>query len=244
MQSICMVRIHKRIHHFKRRYKLKREIGLLEATLYGVGVILGAGIYALIGVGAGIAGNALWISFAIAAIIAGFTALSYAELVGMFPRTAAEYVYTKKAFGKDTLAFVVSWLMVITCIVAASTVSLGFCGYLSALLGFGTPIMFAAGLVVVLSIVNWSGIKSVARFNDVAATLETLGLVVVALAGVWLLFGGNVNINFFELPPGFGLGGVMSAAALVFFAYIGFEEVANLAEETKQPRKSLKRQSS
>ena len=77
---------------------------MFEAVLYGVGIILGAGIYALIGVGAGIAGNALWISFVVGAVIAAFTGFSYAELSSMYPKEAAEYVYTKHALGKEALA--------------------------------------------------------------------------------------------------------------------------------------------
>lgn len=230
----------RRIRHLKPKYRLKREIGLFEATLYGIGVILGAGIYALIGVGAGIAGNALWIAFAIAALIAGFTALSYAELASMFPRAAAEYVYTKKAFGRPTLSFVISWLMLITTIVAAATVALGFGGYLAAMTGFGTPLAFAAGLIVILALVNWWGIKLSARFNIIASSAETLGLILVILAGVWLISNGRV-VDLLEMPAGAGLGGIMAATALVFFAYIGFEEVANIAEETKKPTKTVPR---
>ena len=82
-------------------FKLKKELNLFSMTLYGVGIILGAGIYALIGVGAGIAGNMLWFSFILAAFLAIFSGLSYAELSGMFPKEAAEYNYTKKAFNKE-----------------------------------------------------------------------------------------------------------------------------------------------
>jgi basic amino acid/polyamine antiporter, APA family len=87
---------------------LKRELGLFEVTIYGVGIILGAGIYALIGEGAGITGNSLWLSFIIGAVIAGFTGLSYAELASMFPKAAAEYVYVHKGFGMRSLAFLMS----------------------------------------------------------------------------------------------------------------------------------------
>ena len=86
--------------HKIKRFKLKRALNLWELSLYGVGVILGAGIYALIGVGAGIAGNAVWISFIIAAIIAGFTGLSYAELSSIFPKDSGEFLYAEKAFGE------------------------------------------------------------------------------------------------------------------------------------------------
>jgi APA family basic amino acid/polyamine antiporter len=131
--------------------------------------------------------------------------------------------------------------MVITTIIAASTVALGFGGYLTAMLGFGTPIGFAAGLIVILSLVNWWGIKLSARFNVVASSAETFGLILVVLAGAWLAFGGNITVDLFEMPAGAGLGGIMAASALVFFAYIGFEEVANIAEETKKPTKTVPR---
>lgn len=236
-----MVQVHKRIHHFKPNYKLKRELGLLEATLYGVGVILGAGIYALIGIGAGMAGNALWISFAIAAFIAGFTALSYAELSSMFPHAAAEYVYTKKAFGRLNLSFVISWVIIVAGTVTAATVSLGFGGYLSALVGFGAPVAWAAGLIVVLTLLSWWGMKASVRFNVVASSAETLGLILVVIAGLWLAASGAAAIDIFEVPAGAGFGGIMAASALVFFAFIGFEEVANISEETKNPTKTVPR---
>jgi APA family basic amino acid/polyamine antiporter len=111
--------------------KLKKELTLFTATLYGIGIILGAGIYVLIGNAAGIAGNAMWLSFVVAAVIASFTGLSYAELSGMFPKAAAEYVYTKKAFNRNSVSFIVQWIMIFTLIVSASTVALGFGGYFS-----------------------------------------------------------------------------------------------------------------
>jgi APA family basic amino acid/polyamine antiporter len=89
--------------------KLKRELGLLEVTLSGVGIIFGAGIYAIIGEAATLAGNAVWLSFAMAALVAFFTGLSYAELASMFPKASAEYEYTFQAFGRRT-AFIIGWL--------------------------------------------------------------------------------------------------------------------------------------
>ena len=86
-------------HKKSKKITLKRDLGLLEATFAGVGIILGAGIYALIGEGAALAGNGLWISFLFGAIIASITGLSYAELGALYPKEAAEYVYSKRAFG-------------------------------------------------------------------------------------------------------------------------------------------------
>ncbi len=91
---------------------LKRKIGTFEATSFGVGTILGAGIYALIGPAAGVAGNAVWVSFIVGALISSFTGLSYAELSTMFPKAAAEYMYAKKAFGTEFGAFLLGWRII------------------------------------------------------------------------------------------------------------------------------------
>ncbi|MBI2233245.1 MAG: amino acid permease [Candidatus Aenigmarchaeota archaeon] len=214
--------------------KLKKELSLFTATLYGVGIILGAGIYVLIGQGAGVAGNAIWLSFVVAAIIAAFTGLSYAELASMFPRVAAEYVYTKHAFSRNYLSFIVQWIMIFTLIVSASTVALGFGGYASFMFGI-SPVVAAAGLLVVLSAINYIGIKESARYNILSTVVEVSGLVFVAIIG--LFFIGKAEIDYFSSPA--GLGGVLSATALIFFAYIGFEELVNLSEETKNARKVI-----
>src|SRR3970040_1678808 len=105
---------------------LKRELGLLEVTLSGVGIILGAGIYALIGKAAGLAGNSIWISFALSALIAVFTGLSYAELSSMFPKASAEYEYVTNAFSKK-LAFIIGWLIIWSGVIGVLHSCTGFC---------------------------------------------------------------------------------------------------------------------
>ncbi|MDD1668859.1 MAG: amino acid permease [Methanomicrobiales archaeon] len=219
---------------------LKRELGLLEVTLSGVGIILGAGIYALIGRGAGLAGNALWLSFAISAVIAVFTGLSYAELSAMFPRAGAEYEYVKGAFGKRT-AFVIGWLIILSGIIGASAVALGFAGYASALAGIDPALsgidhsLFAAGLIIGLSLLLTRGIRISALFAAVFTLVEMGGLLLIIAIGVPYLG----EVNYLEMPLGFP--GILSAAALVFFAYIGFEDVVKLAEETREPEKNIPR---
>jgi APA family basic amino acid/polyamine antiporter len=212
---------------------LKKEIGLFEATSYGVGIILGAGIYVLIGPAAGIAGNSVWISFIIGALISSFTGLSYAELSTMFPKAAAEYVYTKKAFKSELLAFLTGWLIIFTGAVSASTVALGFASYFKAL--FNYPVIFTALiLIVLLSLVNFCGIEESSRANILFTAAEITGLLLVIFLGM-SKFG---RINYFETPS---ISGIFTAAALMFFAYLGFEDVANIAEETENPEKNLPR---
>jgi APA family basic amino acid/polyamine antiporter len=219
---------------------LKRELGFLEVTLSGVGIILGAGIYALIGRGAGIAGNALWLSFSVSAAIAVFTGLSYAELSAMYPRAGAEYEYVKSAFGKRT-AFVIGWLIILSGIIGASAVSLGFAGYASALAGIDPALsgidhpLIAAGLVILLSLLLTRGIKISALFAVIFTLVEMAGLFLIIAVGIPYLG----RVDYLEMPSGFP--GVFTAAALVFFAYIGFEDVVKLAEETKNPEKNIPR---
>ncbi len=219
-------------------YKLKKEVGLFEAILYGVGIILGAGIYALLGVGAGIAGNALWISFIIGAIIAAFTGFSYAELSSMYPKDAAEYVYTKHAFNKKLLSFIVQWIMFFTGIVSATTVALGFAGYWHFLFG-GNILLISFLLISVLSLINYLGIKESAKYNDFSTIVETFGLVTIIILGIYYMTKNTIVISFFETPT--GIHGILTATTVVYFAFIGFENLVNISEETKNARKVIPR---
>jgi APA family basic amino acid/polyamine antiporter len=211
--------------------KLKKELGLLELTLYGIGIILGAGIYSLLGVGAGLAGNMTWAVFLIGAFIATFTGLSYAELSTMFQKEAAEYNYTKHAFRKEILAFLVGWVILIAGIVSAAVVALAFGGYLANLIG-GSAVFYALALIVALSVLNYIGIKESTKFNNFATVIEAGGLILVIIIG--FLFSGNVvpDINLLELPAT-GFAGILTAVGVIFFAFTGFEAIANVSEEVK-----------
>lgn len=217
--------------------KLKREMGLLTTTLYGIGIILGAGIYALIGVGAGLAGNMLWLAFLASAVIAIFTGMSYAELSSRFPKEAAEYTYSRKAFNNELFSFLIGWLLVIGTVIAASTVALGFAGYFSALFG-GDIKLIAAGVVLFMTAVNYIGIKVSATFNNFSSVIEATGLLMVIL--IVFLLPADGAVDFFEMPSA-GFGGIMAAISVIFFAYIGFENVANIAEEVKDSRYTVPR---
>ncbi len=213
---------------------LKREIGLYEATVFGVGIILGAGIYALIGPAAGIAGNAVWISFIIGAVISALTGLSYAELSTLFPKAAAEYVYAKEAFGKELWAFLLGWLIVFAGVVSVSTVAIGFAGYLRSFLD--APLSIIAILLIgSLSFMNFVGIEESSRVNIVFTAIEILGLALIVV----LALGRFPSVNYFEAPIGFQ--GIFAAAALIFFAYLGFEDIVNIAEEMEDPQKTIPR---
>ncbi len=213
------------------KIKLKRELGLFEVTLSGIGIILGAGIYALIGKAAGLAGNSVWLSFAIASLIAIFTGLSYSELSSMFLKASAEYEYVRNAFGKK-LAFIIGWLIILSGVIGAATVALGFGGYFSAF--FKVAVLPSAiVLIVALSFLLFYGIKETARFVVIATLIETAGLVIVIFIGLPYLG----KVDYFEISHGWT--GVFQASALLFFAYMGFESIVKLSEETKSPEKTI-----
>ena len=216
--------------------ELKRHMGLFHTTMYGIGLILGAGIYVLIGEAAGIAGNAVWLSFIFGVIAAVFAGLSYAELASMYPKAAAEYVFVKNAFRSNFLAFIIGWLTLFTSIIAAATVALGFGGYFAAI--FDYPIIISAVLLIgILSFVNFFGIRESSWTNIVFTIIEAAGLALIIYIG--FTFTTAEPINYFENP--FGISGISLAFVLIFFAFIGFEDIVNIAEETKNPKKVLPR---
>ncbi len=210
---------------------LKRELGLLEVTLSGVGIILGAGIYVLIGQAAGLAGNAIWLAFGLSAIMALLTGLSYAELSSMFPKAGAEYDYVTNAFNAR-LAFVIGWLVFLSGVLAAATVALGFAGYFSALTSI--PVLISAIiLLIVLTALLAFGIKETARVAVIATLIEVLGLVIIIAIGLPHLG----SVNYWEMPLGYS--GLFAASALIFFAYQGFESMVKFSEETIKPETTV-----
>jgi APA family basic amino acid/polyamine antiporter len=220
---------------------LMRHVGTREAIFYGLGVIIGAGIYVLIAPASGEAGNAVWLSFLIAASLATLTGLSYAELGSMFPKSAAEYVYVHHAYRSRFISFLMGWLIIFTGVVSISAVSLGFTGYLADLLGVSieesrhiVPMM-SLGLIALMSFVNFLGIRETSRLNIAMTSIVIVGLLIIIGIGL-PSFG---SIDYFEMPMGFD--GVLLAASLIFFAYLGFEEIVNIAEETRRPRKVMPR---
>ncbi len=215
--------------------KLKREVGLFGATAYILGIIVGAGIYVIIGEAAGITGNTLWLSFLIAAFIAACTGLSYAELSSTFPYDSAEYIYTERAFRDRRFSFGIGWLKLVTLVIASAAVALGFGGYLAWITGWNF-ILCALLLIGVLTLINLLGVKKALTLDITLVMIAVAGLLIVIIAGIPQL---HEPSFYLEMPN--GIGGLMSAAALIFFAYLGFEGIGNLGEEVRNPKKNLPR---
>lgn len=210
---------------------LERSLSLTAVAISGIGIILGAGVYALIGEAASLAGNALWLSFLLSALIAAFTGLSYMELSSMFTEASAEYEYTNRSFG-GTLAFIVGIMVILSGIIGASTVALGFAGYFSTFTG--VPLLVAAfAILIVLSAVIFSGIKQSAAVAIIFTLIEAGGIVGMIIIGLPYIG----SVDYFVMP--LGLAGIFQASALIFFAYQGFEEIVKLSEETLEPERTI-----
>ena len=211
--------------------QLERSLSFWEITLMSIGIILGAGIYVVIGEAAGLSGNGIWLSFIIAAAVASITGLSYAELSSRFPEAGAEYVYVENSFGKK-FAWITGWLIIAGSVIGGATVAIGFSRYLSALLN--TPILIIAFIVLlVIGVILIIGVQETATLTIIFMIIEALGLIIIIFIG--LPYVGS--INYLEFAN--GMKGVIQAGVLIFFGYLGFEGITRLAEETENPKKNI-----
>jgi len=223
--------------------ELKRVLNLWKAVMFGLGVILGAGIYVVIGRTAAFAGSYIWLSIFIAGLIAFFTGLSYAELAGMYPKASSSYYYIRKAIPtRESIAFIVGWMIFFEAVSGASTASTGFAKYFLEL--FQTPpnipqnmalMLIAIVVVVTFSIVNFIGINESSKLNILFTLIGASGLVLVITIGFML---GRTMPDYLDPPP-MGWVGILNGAALIFFAYVGFELMATTSEETIDAKRTM-----
>ncbi|WP_037499098.1 APC family permease [Solirubrobacter soli] len=203
--------------------------------LFIVGDILGGGIYARTGEVAGEIGGAIWTGFALAAVIAAFTAASYAELVAKFPQAAGAALYVHKAFKAPLLTFVVAFAVMCSGVSSAAALATAFGGdYLSEFVELPT-VLVALAVIAVVSAINFRGIKESANFNLGCTLIELGGLFLVVLIGAAFLFDGGGDpsraVEFKEDTTPALL--IIAGASIAFYALIGFEDAVNVAEETK-----------
>jgi APA family basic amino acid/polyamine antiporter len=241
---------------------LHRSLGAIQLMLFGIGCVIGTGIFVLTAAGAQKAGPGLMLAFAIAGAICIVAALCYAEIAAMIPVAGSAYTYTYSVMG-ELLAWTVGWALVLEYAVAASAVSVGWSGYfvgnVRELLGIELPVALTAGplalggspggfinlpAVVIALLVTWLlmiGTTESARVNAVLVAIKVSAL--TAFIVLTLPAAEAANFNPF-LPAGIigGLGsgvGAVGAAATIFFAYVGFDAVSTAAEETKNPQRNV-----
>ena len=223
------------------KVELRRSLSLPLITFYGLGTILGAGIYVLVGKVAGAAGIYAPVSFALAAVTAGLSAFTYMELCSRYPLSGGAAVYTQKGFGLRWLSILVGFLIVLSGLVSAATISRGFVGYFRVF--FEVPeAMIIIGVVIAIALLAAWGIAQSVAATAVATIIEVGGLLLII--GVAYASFGALPARLPELVPPFELvawQGIFLGGFLAFYAFIGFEDMVNVAEEVKNPERTLPR---
>jgi APA family basic amino acid/polyamine antiporter len=256
-------------------HKLRRHLSGLDLTVFGVGVIIGTGIFVLTGVVAKTtAGPATAISFVIAGVVCGLAALCYAEFASTVPVAGSAYTFSYATLG-EFVAWIIGWDLVLELALGAATVSVGWSGYLNQLLGdIGIPLptsiagetatvnIPAIVIALVMTGILILGIKLSSRITTVIVAIKIVIVLMVIVVGIFYVKAANytpfvppakpsetgsgltaplIQTIFGFAPSTFGVGGILAGAAIVFFAFIGFDIVATAAEETKDPKKDLPR---
>jgi basic amino acid/polyamine antiporter, APA family len=217
---------------------LRRALNLPWLVFYGVGVTVGAGVFALIGEVVRVSGDHAVLAFPVAGLVAGFTAMSYAVLASAYPRAAGEAIYVKMGIG-DLAGRIVGLGVVAIAITSSAVVSLAFAGYLGALTGFHSSAS-VIGILALLGFVAWLGVRESVGFASLITVLEVGTLAVVVIGGFPLLATNDAVTRLVALPSDTtNLVAVFAGAFLAFFAYIGFEDIENMAEETKDPHTAI-----
>nr|PZN46842.1 MAG: amino acid permease [Actinomycetota bacterium] len=255
------------------RHRLRRSLGALDLTIFGVGVIIGTGLFVLTGrVARETAGPAVALAFIIAAVACGLAALCYAEFASTLPVAGSAYTFAYATLGEFP-AWVIGWDLMLELSLAAAVVAVGWSGYAVSLLetiGIHLPPAIAGEsgvvnvpavlIVLLLTAVLVAGIRMSAQVNLVMVIIKLAVILLVLVAGVFFIDPANyspfippavhteevgggsaplIQVLFGVTPVAFGVFGIFSAAAIVFFAYIGFDVVATAAEETRNPARDL-----
>ena len=219
---------------------LRRRLGLPLLVLYGTGITIGAGIYVLIGAVAGHAGTYAPWSFVLSAMVMALTVASYAELSTRFPVSAGEAAYVKAAFSSRALSVLTGLLTIVIGVVSASAVTLGSAGYIEQFTDLPQWFVVIA-VVVALSVVAAWGILESVLLASLFTLIEVGGLLAIIAAAVHMdLPIASVLVQPLPLDPD-TLSGIGFASLLAFFAFIGFEDLANVVEEAKVPHRDIPR---
>ncbi|MGJ6963085.1 amino acid permease [Streptosporangium sp. G11] len=254
-------------------HRLRKDLSALDLTVFGIGVIVGTGIFVLTGrVAREMAGPAVALSFVVAGVVCALAALCYAEFASTVPVAGSAYTFAFATLGEFP-AWIIGWDLMLEMMLGAAVVAVGWSGYLTSLLaslgvtlpgaiaGEGAAFNLPAALIVlILTAILVIGIKLSSRFNLVIVTIKLAVILLVIVAGLFFVRAANyspfippakptpaveglsaplIQVLFGITPVAYGVLGVFSAAAIVFFAYIGFDVVATAAEETRDPQRDL-----
>jgi amino acid transporter len=225
---------------------LRRSITGKQLFFYTLGDVLGSGIYVLIGLVAAAVGGAFWIAFALGVTVAGITGSAYAELATKYPQAAGAALYVNKAFGNKVLTFLITVSFLSASFAATGSLATGFASYFATLWSEVPALAVSLVFLLALVIINFIGITESVVVNMLMTFVELAGLVIVMIIGIWYVAQGNADFSIlvdiditgeFDNPALAVLAGI----AFSFFAMTGFENTANVAEETVDPHRSFPR---
>ncbi|MBW4706822.1 APC family permease [Roseobacter sp. YSTF-M11] len=221
--------------------QLRRSIGLTGLVLYGLGVTIGAGIYVLVGETIVRAGPYAPAAFLLSAFVMGFTAASFAELSGRVPQAAGEAVYVEKSFGFAWLTVAVGLAVLAEAVIAAAAIAVGSAGYVAELIALPREVLVACIVLSMATIAAW-GIRESVAIAGAMTLVEVAGLLIIIALGL-VHDPGSIGALPRSLAPPPGdwpaLSGVLAASMIAFFAFIGFDDIVNLVEEARNPRKMM-----
>jgi APA family basic amino acid/polyamine antiporter len=229
--------------------QLKKNLTAFDLALLGIGSVVGTGIFVVTGQGAQLAGPGILLSFIIAAITCGFCALTYSELACMFPVAGSTYSYTYVAFG-EVIAWIIGWDLMLEYLVAASAIASGWSSTFIGLLESAglklpkalvtTPLqggvidLPAVIITLLITLILYIGVRESAKFNNIIVLVKIAVILLFLVLGIR-----HVSLSNLKPMMPFGWKGVMAGAAIIFFAYIGFDAVSTAAEETKNPKRDV-----
>ena len=213
--------------------ELLRTLTLKDAVGIGLGAIIGAGIFVVTGIAAGVSGPAFLVGLLVAGIIATFNALSSAQLASKYPHSGGTYEYGYILIN-PTFGFSAGWMFLVSKLAGAGFVAIGFGSYFYQLMPIASPMTFSVLAVIFLTMANYFGIKKAGGLNLAIVTITLLSLIYLAFSGI-----PEVNFENFKPFAPFGISGIAEAAALLFFAFTGYGRIATLAEEVVNPKKTI-----
>lgn len=222
---------------------LKRSVGIVGLVLYGLGVTIGAGIYVLVGEAALRAGPFAPAAFLLSALVMAFTAGSFAELSGRVPRAAGEALYVEAGFGRAWLTLAVGLAVLVEAMIAAAAIAVGAAGYVGELIALPGPVLISA-IVVLMAVLACWGVRESVTIAGIMTLVEVAGLLVIIGSGIAADPGAMAELPATLAPPlsnRAALGGILAASLIAFFAFIGFDDIVNLVEEARHPRRDLPR---
>lgn len=214
---------------------LKRVLGVKDAVGVGLGAIIGAGIFVVTGVAAGVTGASFVLALMIAGVVASFNGLSSAQLAAIYPQSGGTYEYGYRVLN-PALGFSAGWMFLLSKLSAAGIVAIGFGSYFHQLIPHFTPLTYSVAAVVVLTAANLWGIQKAGTINLVIVGITLLSLLYFIAGGV-----GNIKTDNFEPFFTHGVVGLAESAAILFFAFTGYARIATLAEEVREPRRTIPR---